>query len=231
VPDLYTGDEYARRHPGWHREHSDWKAAQVLAMLRRRRLAPRTVVEIGCGAGGILAALQRALPPATEFSGYEIAPAAFAMAQPLTNDKLRFVLGDFLAMETPRGDLLLAMDVVEHIDDHLGFLRALRPRAAAHIFHLPLDLCLLSELQPRRLQWAKESVGHLHYFTKNSALATLRATGYTVTDWFFTAVELDLPPPSGQQQRMRALRRLGRKLSPALTSRILGGFSVLVLCE
>src|SRR5262245_22986552 len=67
--DLYTSDEYARRHPDWHRSDSPWKAAQVLAMLQRHGLVPRTVVEVGCGAGGILAELQKNLPAATHFTG------------------------------------------------------------------------------------------------------------------------------------------------------------------
>ena len=127
-------------------------------------------------------------------------------------------------------DLLLTMDVAEHVEDYLGFLRALRPRASSHIFHLPLDLSLLSSMQPMRLQWAYDSVGHLHYFTAETALRALANAGYQVKDYAFTAVELDLPAGPGQQQRLRALRRLGRRISPTWTSRILGGFSLLALC-
>ena len=85
--------------------------------------------------------------------------------------------------------------------------------------------------QPQRLQWARESVGHLHFFTAGTALRTLRETGFDVVDWFYTAVELDLPPPAAQQQRLRTLRRIGRRLSPAWTARVLGGFSVLAYCR
>ena len=229
--EFYTSDEYARRHPGWHREHSDWKASQVLAMLRRHDRRPHSGLEVGCGAGGVLAALQRELPPETGFVGYDIAGAAIRMARPLENDRLRFVEGDVVALPTPRADLLLALDVVEHIDDHRGFLRALRLRAAAHIVQLPLDLSLLSQLQPERLRWARESVGHIHFFTKDTALALMCETGYRVVDWFYTNVELDLPPPAHQQQRGRVLRRIGRQLWPGLTARVLGGFSMLILGE
>jgi SAM-dependent methyltransferase len=231
MPDLYVDGEYARRHPGWHREHSDWKAAQVMAMLRRHALAPGRVAEVGCGAGGILASLQRSLPATAELTGYEIAPSALELARGVENERLRFVLGDFLTLVSPCFDLLLAMDVIEHVEDYLGFLRALRPRAEAHVFHLPLDLSWLSLRRPERLRWAFENVGHLHYFTAETALAALRHTGYRVVDWNFTAVELDLPPPPQQRQRLRFLRRLGRRLSPACTSRLLGGFSLLALCH
>ena len=228
----YTDGAYLKQHPGWHREHSDWKAAQISAILARNCIVPRTVVEVGCGAGGILSALQRELDPAAELTGFEIAPEALKLAEPLGNDRLRFVLGDFAtAATTAVADVLLAIDVAEHVGDYLGFLAALRPRARAHVFHLPLDLSLMSSAQPRRLDWNFESVGHLHYFTAETALRALRNAGYTVADWTLTCVELDLPPPAGQHQRLRLVRRLGRRISPAWTSRLLGGFSMLALCR
>lgn len=229
--DRYTDGSYLRQHPGWHQEHSAWKAAQIAALLRRNGVAPRSVVEVGCGAGGILAALQHQLDPAVAFTGYEIAPEALRLAAPLANERLRFVLGDFTTAAVPPADLLLAIDVVEHVEDYLGFLRALRPRARAHVFHLPLDLSLLSSLQPARLRWAFESVGHLHYFTAETALAALANAGYVVRDHGFTAVELDVPPASAQRQRLRWLRRCGRRISPAWAARVLGGFSLLAWCE
>jgi SAM-dependent methyltransferase len=229
--DRYTGGDYLKQHPGWHREHSEWKAAQIRALLARNAVAPRTVVEVGCGAGGILAALQRDLDPQVELTGYEIAPEALKLAEALANERLRFVLGDFATSAAPVTDVALAIDVVEHVGDYLGFLAALRPRAKAHVFHLPLDLSVMSSAQPQRLDWNYESVGHLHYFTAETALRALRNAGYTVADWTLTCVELDLPPPAGQRQRLRMLRRLGRRIAPTWTARLLGGFSLLVLCE
>lgn len=228
--DLYTDGEYSRLHPDWHREHSPWKAARITELLARNRLVPGSVAEIGCGAGEILASLQKTLPPTCHFAGYDIAPAAIDMARPLENARLRFVLGDMIALAPPPCDLLLTIDVVEHIEDYLGFLKVIRPRAVQHIFHLPLDLSLVSMIQPVRLQWARDMVGHLHSFTAETALQALRNAGYTVQDQIFTAVELDLPS-SSQQQRLRFLRRCGRALSPKWTTRVLGGFSLLVLCR
>ena len=59
---LYIDGRYESLHPTWHAEDSEWKGRQVIAMLRRNHLEPRTVCEVGCGAGGILRMLQRNLP-------------------------------------------------------------------------------------------------------------------------------------------------------------------------
>ena len=227
----YTSQDYAERHPNWHREHSAWKAGQIFEMLRRNQLDPSSVAEVGCGAGGILVELQQRLPTSARFTGYDIAPAAMAMARPMANERLEFREADLLALETPPVDLLLTIDVAEHVQDYLGFLQALRPRARRHIIHLPLDLSLASCVKPARLQWAFESVGHLHYFTRETALQAVTNAGYRVDDWSLTCVELDLPPSDAQRQRLRFLRRWGRRISPAWTARLLGGFSVLILCS
>ena len=46
--------EYLRNNPAWHVEDSSWKARQVMKMLNRNSLNPKTVAEAGCGAGEIL---------------------------------------------------------------------------------------------------------------------------------------------------------------------------------
>lgn len=229
--EFYTSDEYARRHPDWHRSDSPWKAAQVLTMLRRHNLVPRTVTEVGCGAGGILAALQKELPAETRFTGYEIAAPALELARPIANERLGFVQGDFIALAPPPVDLLLTMDVAEHVEDYIAFMRALRPRAKNHIYHLPLDLSVLSMMQPQRLRWNFESVGHLHYFTAETARRAIENAGYEIQDSMLVAMELDRPAAAERQQRMRFVRKVCRTISPTWTARVLGGFSLLVLCR
>jgi hypothetical protein len=74
-------------------------------------------------------------------------------------------------------------------------------------------------------------VGHLHYFTKDTALATLESTGYHIEAWRFTAGSLDLPDQSVLQRIARIPRRLGFVFAPELTVRALGGCSLLVLAR
>src|SRR5690348_15138726 len=79
---LYTSGEYLRATGGnWHLEDSDFKAEYVDRIVRRVGLKPRSVCEIGCGAGGVLASLRQRWPAETHFTGYEISPQAHKLSQ------------------------------------------------------------------------------------------------------------------------------------------------------
>lgn len=228
---MYQSGEYLDKNPRWHAADSPWKAAQILKMIRRQNLNPATVCEVGCGAGEILNRLHAELP-AANFFGYEVSPQAYEICSAKTKERLQFRLGDLLETEE-RFDLLLCIDVFEHVPDYLSFLERLRGRANRFIFHIPLDLSALSLLRPARLMKTRYGVGHLHMFTAETALAVLKDTGYETLDSFFTAGGLELEK---NQKRLRTVlanlpRRVLGKFSPRLAARILGGYSLLVFAK
>ena len=228
MPDLYSSGEYAARNPQWHQEHSQWKAMQVRRMLEKHSIRPTRLAEVGCGAGGILECLHRQLMPQPDCVGYEISPQAFSMAQRREANGLHYHHGAPGCQDDPF-DVVLAMDVFEHVEDYLGFIRGLQPLAQWKVFHIPLDLCLLGVARPIYLKMALEQVGHLHYFTRETALASLEQAGLKVRDWFFTSVELD--QGAHGRKRLQALRKLLFSRNADLAARWLGGFSLLVLAE
>lgn len=228
---MYQSGEYLDKNPRWHAADSPWKAAQILKMIRKQNLNPATVCEVGCGAGEILNRLHAELP-ATNFFGYEVSPQAYEICSAKTKERLQFRLGDLLETEE-RFDLLLCIDVFEHVPDYLSFLERLRGRASRFIFHIPLDLSALSLLRPARLMKTRYGVGHLHMFTAETALAVLKDTGYETLDSFFTAGGLELEK---NQKRLRTVlanlpRRVLGKFNPRLAARILGGYSLLVFAK
>ncbi len=227
---IYQTGEYVRRNPTYHVEDSAWKARQILKMISKHGLKPQTVCEIGCGAGEILKQLQSGLPAATEFYGYEVSPQAFALCKARENERLRFFCQDLLAVEAPHFGLLLCIDVFEHVENYLGFLRGLRGKATHKIFHVPLDLSVQWVLRSRPILLERDQVGHLHYFTKETALATLKDTGYAILDWFYTA-GATAHPQSIKARLARWPRRLLSAINQDLVVRILGGYSLLVLAE
>jgi hypothetical protein len=76
----------------------------------------------------------------------------------------------------------------------------------------------------------REQAGHLHYFMKDTALAALWDAGYEVFDWSYTAGAID-HPRSIKAKLASWPRRIFTRLSPDLTVRVLGGYSLLVLAK
>jgi 2-polyprenyl-3-methyl-5-hydroxy-6-metoxy-1,4-benzoquinol methylase len=229
--ELYTDGTYLELNPTWHVEDSSWKAKQLLKMIERNRLQPKSICEIGCGAGEVLHQLQLHLPGNCSFAGYEISPQAFGLCKKRENPRLQFHLGDLLQEPEAYFDFVLAIDVIEHVEEYFGFLRQLRKKGKYKIFHIPLDLSVQSVLRASPILRFRRTLGHIHYFTKETALAALADTGYEVQDYFYTSHSIDLPARSFKAGLARVPRKFLYKINSNLTVRLFGGFSLMVLSQ
>jgi SAM-dependent methyltransferase len=222
--------EYLKKNPSWHAEHSSWKATQVTKILNRNRLQPQSIVEIGCGAGEILFQLQEKMGnPAITFTGYDISPDAIELAITRTRPGLSYHKED-LTEKDLRYDVLLMLDVFEHVEDYIGFIRKSAAKATYKIYHIPLDFSVNGILRniPAR---TREDVGHLHYFTKDTAIETLQYTDQTIIDYFYTAVSIEVHNKKMATKVLNVIRKIMFKISPHLTVKLFGGYSLLVLTK
>jgi len=225
---IYLTGEYIARNPLYHIEDSPWKAGQVLKMLNKHNLEIATMCEVGCGAGEILRQLQLLMPEEVVFDGYDISPQAFRLSEQRANDRLRFFCEDFLSKTINPFDVLLCIDVFEHVEDCIGFLRNLREKAKYKLFHIPLDMSVQTVLRCAPIVQSRRTVGHLHYFMKETALLTLQDAGYDIMDYFYTPGGIDRG--TTLKSKLAKLPRLVFSLiNQDLTVRILGGYSLLVL--
>jgi SAM-dependent methyltransferase len=223
---MYNDGYYLSRNPGWHEECAEWKASKVLSLLSDRNLKPESIVDIGCGTGGVLDEIAAALPE-TRVVGYD--PSAQAIGLVARSDRVELRLGGPDDVHE-HFDLLLSLDVLEHVEDYIGFLRSLRPLADRFIFHIPLDASAQTVVRETALLAARSNIGHLHYFTRGTALASLETAGFQVVcDRLL--LPTDAPDRLRRTQIANIPRNLGRRLNPALTARILGGFTLLALAS
>jgi SAM-dependent methyltransferase len=227
----YVDGEYLQRNPGWHSDDSPWKAEHILKMIARNSLAPRTIAEVGCGAGEILRRVQAGLGPDVRLVGFDVSPQALALCSPKANERLRFELGTLEAQGDVTFDLLLLIDVVEHVENCAQFLRDMRTRARHVILHIPLDLSAQGVLREEPLIATRRQVGHIHYFTKGLALEALKEAGYRIVDSFYTGGAIDLPAKTVRTWVASWPRRLFFSINKDLCARLLGGFSLLILVE
>lgn len=227
---MYKDGTYLTNNPTWHEQDSPWKAEKIDRLLKKNGIYPSTLCEVGCGAGGILSWLSEHDVNKTMFSGYEISPHAFEICEKKARHNLNYFYKNLLDDSGAVFDVVMVIDVFEHVEDYFGFLRSLREKGTYKVFHIPLDLSVQTVLRSAPIIKQRLSVGHIHYFTKETALATLRDTGYEVVDYFYTNGS-ELPNRGWKADMLKFPRKLLFWIDQDLAVRVLGGFSLMVLAR
>ncbi len=226
----YVDGTYLQQNPDWHVPDSAWKVQQILRILNRNRIAPKTVYEAGCGAGEVLRLLQQSLDPACELWGTDISPQAIELCQARANERLHFASFQDPPWEGQYFELVMAIDVLAHLEDYRGFLRKIKSQGAYKLFHIPLDISVQHVLREKSMMRRRQEHPHLHYFSRRTAMFALEDLGYEIIDWNYTPRMIDIP----SHMRARILR-LPRKLLFAIhhdfAVNLLGGFSLMVLAK
>lgn len=227
----YLTSEYLEHNPTWDLQDTPWKASLVAAALERNGIKPASICEVGCGSGGCLAELRTAYP-AAELSGFDIAPDAATFWGRYDGLDIHFEVGDILQKATRKYDVLLMLDVIEHVADPHAFLAGLHGKADYYIFHIPLDLSAASVFRETPLLYVRDKVGHIHYFTRQLALSLLREGGYQIIDASYTQAAFTAPARSWKTLIARPLRRLMYTLlGKDRGVRLLGGETLIVLAK
>lgn len=229
---IYEDGTYLQNNPEWGAAEAPWKAEVVFKMLSKNGIYPSSVCEVGCGGGGVLKALSSLLSPDVSISGYDISPQAIDICEKKhSNSGIHFYCEDFLSSAREGFDLILCLDVFEHIEDYYSFLRKLKERAHYKIFIVPLDLSVQSILRNNVILWNREKVGHIHYFTKDLALSVLKDTGYDVLDYSYVGSSIDIPTLGWKAKIIKIPRKFLFTINKDVAVRILGGYSLLVLAR
>jgi SAM-dependent methyltransferase len=229
-PTDYLDGTYLQQNPDWHVADSPWKVRQILRILNRNRIFPRTIYETGCGAGEVLRLLQQSLDSSCELWGADVSAQAIELCQARANERLHFALVEDQRWEGQVFDLAMAIDVVAHVEDYRGFLRNLKSRGTYKLIHIPLDISAQHVLREKSMILRRQQHPHLHYFSKRTAMLSLADLGYEIIDWSYTPRMIDIP--DGVRSRLlRQPRRLLFAMHPDFAVNLLGGFSLMVLAR
>jgi len=226
----YNDRSYIKKNNTYHIHDSPWKAAQIDKIISRNKLNISKICDIGCGAGKVLQ--QLSFNPkftSTTFSGYEMSKSAFDLCLTLESENLKFYLEDLLNKDITY-DVVLCIDVFEHVENYMGFLKKLRHKGKFKIFHIPLDLSV-SSLIRKRLIYSRDQVGHLHYFSPETAIETLKDCGYEIIDTMFTLNLTNSSKKSFKTKLLNFPRKLLFAISPNLMSTLIGGASLMVIAK
>jgi hypothetical protein len=231
IESRYYDARYLESNPNWDRGDAPWKTFHVLKILKDNNIAFKRVCELGCGSGDILDSIINKLPLVTAV-GYDISPHLKKFWEEHSENKnLEFILGDFNKNNSEVFDVLLMLDVFEHVRDPFTLLEDASRFAKFFVFHIPLDLSVTTVARGYPLLNSRRKVGHIHYYTKDLALATLNETGYEVIDWRYTGASLSSPNRSLITRLIAPIRQLFYFLNRDIAVRIIGGDTLLVLAR
>ena len=170
-------------------------------------------------------------------TGYDISPQLSQFwdhhkeAEKTEENKIAFYLGNFHEINKVNYDVILMLDVFEHVRDPFTFLENSKQFASYFVFHIPLDLSASSVLRSFPLINSRRKVGHLNYYTKDLAFETLTDSGYKIIDWQYGNAFLYPPNRSLKTSILAFPRRLVALLNKDFAVRLLGGETLFVLAK
>lgn len=234
MSDIYHDGTYLQNNPLYHTKDSPWKAAWIHQIIEKNSLDFSTLCEVGCGAGDVLKNLfelygKDGSKCDRSFCGYDISQQAIELCSSKSREGLVYKQHDILSDSDAFFDIILLIDVIEHVEDYFNFIKNVKNKATYKIFHIPLDLSVQRVLRGAPLLKVRQQIGHLHYFTKDIALAMLSDLGLEIVDYFYTSGTLSLPRQGWKTKLLNIPRRIAYALDKDLTVRVFGGYSLLVL--
>lgn len=238
MEEMYTSGEYLKNNPTWDSGDAVWKSTQLYDLLRKHNLThKKNISEVGCGSGEILINISKSLDDDATFVGYDISPQAIEMANQnkVKQDKEKDNASKFtfklMSIPDEKSDILICADVFEHISDEFKFLMDIKTFGEYKIFNIPLDLSVQSIIRENVILTQRKRVGHINYYTKELALATLRDTGYHVIDSGYGSWYKHYPTDSIVTKVVNVLRDIWMTIDSDSCVKWLGGSSLLVLAK
>ncbi len=230
MKDIYNDNTYLDKNPTWHQEESPFKADKIASLLKKNLIAFKTVSEIGCGSGEILVQLESRLNGATNFFGFDISKDAINIAKQKETNKIKFEIKDISdESENCFYDLLLVIDVIEHIDNYFKFLAGIVYKSEYTIFHIPLDMCIWTLFREKMLIESKERVGHIHNFTEDFIKNILSDYGFEIIDQIYT--EPIFEAMTNKQKAVKVFRKFLFRINKRFCTKTLGGYSIMLLTK
>ncbi|MDO8998470.1 MAG: class I SAM-dependent methyltransferase [Bacteroidota bacterium] len=227
---IYNDSTYLNNNPTWHEEDSVFKSNKIIELINRSQFKFETVCEIGCGSGEILVQLASKFKENVNLVGFDISKDAIAIAKKKETHRIKFEEKDICDSNNKNFfDLVLVIDVIEHIENYFHFLDAIKPKGKYTIFHIPLDMCVWTLFREKMLIESKERVGHIHNFTEDFILSILTDKGFKIIDKLYT--EPTDEAKSLKQKIVNLTRKIVFKLNKRFCTKTIGGYSILILAE
>jgi SAM-dependent methyltransferase len=172
-----TDPAEAARLGRWRELGARTKADHAVALCRRAGVRPRTLIEIGCGDGALLEALDaRRLAPVLD--GVELSETAIELARARTIPgarRLEAYDGARVPADDGAYDLAVLSHVLEHVPEPVPLLAEAARVAPWVLVEVPLEANRSAARPAKRAEAAR--IGHLHALSRRSVAHWLAAAG------------------------------------------------------
>lgn len=253
ISEFYKTDEYLRKHPSLHQEDSPWKVTKIIPMVDlfiKNHVFGKNeinILDVGGGAGLILKSISSYIEDrygikVNKFA-LDLSPGMLKIQKENNPDIKRLLNEDItkVSVKDKEMDLVLMVDVIEHVLEPVKALKELGRISKFIIFKVPLEdnayLNISNFLSrgERRADYAKTS-GHINIYNLNKLKKQIEVNAGTIVDYYFTDVSSYYLNPAYHKERISLLGRLHYlvasltyKLSPKLCSYIFADFVILLV--
>jgi len=230
----YTDGSYWASRKGF---RSEYKVPLLLAAMEQAgvKLEDSTrILEVGCGNGAFLWPFSETvakLGVRPHFEGIDIADNAISEARQTSGANPPAFTCTTLDAYDSSHDIVLLIDVVEHVPCPLDFLTSVRRLAPLMFLHLPIEHSFLHLLTGRPTA-SYQAYRHIHFFSLETARLLIEDAGWRIRHIRHSAADpatLRLPA-SMFLQIGRFARYLAYKAMPLCTALAAGG-SVTFVCD
>jgi len=222
---IYTDGTYIASNPSLHAEDSEYKMSYVAQLLEkvewnRKRI---NILDIGGGAG----LLGKFVCDWFVSRGYTVCATALDLSGEMLEIQKRnnphvknTCIGDIAQLDKEMFDLVLMIDVIEHIENCEQFADNLNKYTEFIIYNIPVEINLVDTLrniamQKRYYKIQTESLGHIHFFSVQSAVRFIARHHEVLKTLFagYASYFLFSPYPDYVNQRKRLIRKIELILS------------------
>lgn len=135
-----------------------------------RTLKPKSVLDVGCGSGELIRAMHKQLRP-DRMVGVDLSPAV------VESNRRAIPYAQFHSLDISdaplagQWDLVVASEVIEHIEDYRSAIQHLRMMCSGH---------LIVTVPSGRIYPIDRQMGHVRHFTAAEMTLALEASGFKV---------------------------------------------------
>ena len=240
IQNLYDSGSYQKNTNNWEDSTGLQRARALIRSLRGNMSGIASVLDVGCGSGGVIRRLhciarleKEIFTQNVRIVGCDPSEQAISLSRSLSYSisdiEYRHCLLEDFHFSAEKFDLVLLIHVLEHVPDMLEMIES-SFRLSRHVYiNVPIEATILYALRPGVLAAQYTRYGHIHFFDESFFRKFLESNGFCVLysghSYDYRGQSRTLPRAILYSLRMIVALIFG----PSISNKLLGGISATYL--